>query len=449
MHPFLPNTDRDREEMLKSIGVSSYRELLKDIPEELIFKGELNLPESLSEQEVFELLKDISEENKAGLKIFAGAGAYDHYIPKAVTFLAFRSEFYTAYTPYQAEVSQGTLQAIFEYQTAISELTGMDVTNASMYDGASAMAEAALMAIRIKKTKNKILYASSINPFYVQVLKTYISRAGIELQEIKVNENDGRVDINDLKSKITEDVGALIFQHPNFYGILEDPLLLREVTENTGILLIVVYNPISLGIIAPPGQYNADIAVAEGQPLGLPLSFGGPYLGLFSAKKEYIREMPGRIIGETMDVEGKRGFVMTLQTREQHIRRERATSNICSNQNLCALQALIYLSLLGKKGIKEVALQSAYKAHYLYSRLIEIDGIQSVFNAPFFNEFVIELPLPAATLVEQMLEKGFLAGVDAGQFGLNENWLLVAVTEKPNAYTLDSYIDAIKSILTK
>ena len=449
MHPFLPNTDRDREEMLKTIGVSSYRELLKDIPEELIFKGELNLPESLSEQEVFELLRDISEENNAALKIFAGAGAYDHYIPKAVIFLASRSEFYTAYTPYQAEVSQGTLQAIFEYQTAISELTGMDVTNASMYDGASAMAEAALMAIRIKKTKNKILYASSINPFYVQVLKTYISRAGIELQEIKVNENDGRVDINDLKSKITEDVGALIFQHPNFYGILEDPLLLREVTENTGILLIVVYNPISLGIIAPPGQYNADIAVAEGQPLGLPLSFGGPYLGLFSAKKEYIREMPGRIIGETMDVEGKRGFVMTLQTREQHIRRERATSNICSNQNLCALQALIYLSLLGKKGIKEVALQCAYKAHYLYSRLIEIDGIQSVFNAPFFNEFVVELPLPAATLVEQMLEKGFLAGVDAGQFGLNENWLLVAVTEKPNAYTLDSYIDAIKNILTK
>ena len=449
MHPFLPNTDKDREEMLKTIGVSSYRELLKDIPEELIFKGELNLPESLSEQEVFELLRDISEENNAGLKIFAGAGAYDHYIPKAVIFLASRSEFYTAYTPYQAEVSQGTLQAIFEYQTAISELTGMDVTNASMYDGASAMAEAALMAIRIKKTKNKILYASSINPFYVQVLKTYISRAGIELQEIKVNENDGRVDINDLKSKITEDVGALIFQHPNFYGILEDPFLLREVTENTGILLIVVYNPISLGIIAPPGQYNADIAVAEGQPLGLPLSFGGPYLGLFSAKKEYIREMPGRIIGETMDVEGKRGFVMTLQTREQHIRRERATSNICSNQNLCALQALIYLSLLGKKGIKEVALQSAYKAHYLYSRLIEIDGIQSVFNAPFFNEFVVELPLPAATLVEQMLEKGFLAGVDAGQFGLNENWLLVAVTEKLNAYTLDSYIDAIKSILTK
>ena len=234
MHPFLPNTDRDREEMLKTIGVSSYRELLKDIPEELIFKGELNLPESLSEQEVFELLRDISEENNAGLKIFAGAGAYDHYIPKAVIFLASRSEFYTAYTPYQAEVSQGTLQAIFEYQTAISELTGMDVTNASMYDGASAMAEAALMAIRIKKTKNKILYASSINPFYVQVLKTYISRAGIELQEIKVNENDGRVDINDLKSKITEDVGALIFQHPNFYGILEDPFLLRDITENTG-----------------------------------------------------------------------------------------------------------------------------------------------------------------------------------------------------------------------
>jgi len=449
MHPFLPNTDRDREEMLKTIGVSSYRELLKDIPEELIFKGELNLPEFLSEKEVFELLKDISEENNAGLKIFAGAGAYDHYIPKAITFIVSRSEFYTAYTPYQAEVSQGTLQAIFEYQTAISELTGMDVTNASMYDGASAMAEAALMAIRIKKTKNKILFASSINPFYVQVMKTYVSRAGIELQEIKVNKNDGRVDINDLKSKITENVGALIFQHPNFYGILEDPFLLRDITENMGILLIVVYNPISLGMLAPPGQYNADIAVAEGQPLGLPLGFGGPYLGLFSAKKEYIREMPGRIIGETMDVEGKRGFVMTLQTREQHIRRERATSNICSNQNLCALQALIYLSLLGKKGIKEVALQSAYKAHYLYSRLIEIDGIQGVFNAPFFNEFVVELPLPAATVVEHMLEKGFLAGVDAGQFGLNENWLLVAVTEKPNAKTLDSYTEAIKGIITK
>jgi len=449
MHPFLPNTDRDREEMLKTIGVSSYKELLKDIPEELIFKGELNLPESLSEQEAFELLRDISEENNARLKIFAGAGVYDHYVPKVVSFLASRSEFYTAYTPYQAEVSQGTLQAIFEYQTAISELTGMDVTNASMYDGASAMAEAALMAIRIKKTKNKVLYASSINPFYIQVLKTYISRAGIELEEIKISERDGRVDIQDLKSKIKEDVAAFIFQHPNFFGILEDPFFLRDITEKTGILLITVYNPISLGIIAPPGEYNADIAVAEGQPLGLPLSFGGPYLGLFSAKKEYIREMPGRIIGETLDVEGKRGFVMTLQTREQHIRRERATSNICSNQNLCALQALIYLSLLGKRGIKEVALQSAYKAHYLYSRLIEIDGIKGVFDAPFFNEFVIELPVPATVVVEEMIKNEFLAGVETGQFGFNKNWLLVAVTEKYNLAALNSYVDAMKNILKK
>ncbi|MEO0251694.1 MAG: aminomethyl-transferring glycine dehydrogenase subunit GcvPA, partial [candidate division WOR-3 bacterium] len=279
-HPFLPNSDKDREEMLKFLGVSSYRELLKDIPEEYFFQGELNLPDALSEEEVYELVKSLSEQNKSGLKIFAGGGAYDHYVPKVIPFILSRSEFYTAYTPYQAEVSQGTLQAIFEYQSVICELTKMDVTNASMYDGATALAEACLMALRLKPERKKVLYAQNINPNYISVLKTYVNLEGVSLEEVSMDKRTGTVDERDLLEKIDENTACFAFQTPNFFGVVEDGFKLRNLTGDKGVLLISVYNPISLGILAPPGEYGADIAVGEGQPLGIPLSFGGPYLGL-------------------------------------------------------------------------------------------------------------------------------------------------------------------------
>ncbi|MEO0272804.1 MAG: aminomethyl-transferring glycine dehydrogenase subunit GcvPA [candidate division WOR-3 bacterium] len=446
-HPFLPNSDKDREEMLKFLGVSSYRELLKDIPEEYFFQGELNLPDALSEEEVYELVKSLSEQNKSGLKIFAGGGAYDHYVPKVIPFILSRSEFYTAYTPYQAEVSQGTLQAIFEYQSVICELTKMDVTNASMYDGATALAEACLMALRLKPERKKVLYAQNINPNYISVLKTYVNLEGVSLEEVSMDKRTGTVDERDLLEKIDENTACFAFQTPNFFGVVEDGFKLRNLTGDKGVLLISVYNPISLGILAPPGEYGADIAVGEGQPLGIPLSFGGPYLGLFSTKMEHIRQMPGRIIGETRDLDGNRGFVMTLQTREQHIKREKATSNICSNQNLCALAALIYLSLLGKEGIKDLALQNTLRAHYLLDKL-EKEGLgKRVFDGPIFNEFAVELPMNAKNVVEKMLSDGFFAGVPLVDFGYDERWLLISTTEKLSAKDLDDFVDVLRKYL--
>lgn len=446
-HPFLPLTDKDREEMLNFLGVKSYRELLKDIPEEYFYKGELKIPSAISEEEAVELLESLSNENLHNLKIFAGAGAYDHYVPKVIPFIISRSEFYTAYTPYQAEVSQGTLQAIFEYQSAICELTKMEVTNASMYDGATALAEAILMALRLKPERKKVLYAESIHPNYLAVVKTYVNLEGVSLVEVKYDQKTGQVDLNDLKSKIDENTACFAFQTPNFFGVIEDGFEIRKILDEKGSLLISVYNPISLGLLAAPGEYGADIAVGEGQPLGIPLSFGGPYLGLFSARMEHIRQMPGRIIGETRDLEGKRGFVMTLQTREQHIKREKATSNICSNQNLCALTALIYLSLLGKNGIKEIAFQNTVRAHYLLDKLVKETPVKKVFDGPIFNEFVVALPLKAEKLIDRALDSGILAGVALGQFGYPENWMSIATTEKLSASDLDDYVKVISNIL--
>ncbi len=443
-HPFLPNSDKDREEMLKFLGAKSYRELLKDIPDEYFLKRELNIPLSLSEEEVVELLEDYAGQNQSNLKIFAGAGAYDHYVPKVISFIVSRSEFYTAYTPYQAEVSQGTLQAIFEFQSSICELTKMDVTNASMYDGATALAEAVLMALRLKNDRKKVLYAKSIHPNYISVMKTYTNLEGIELIEVEYDKKTGQIDLNNLKSKLDEKVACFAFQTPNFFGVIEDGFEIREILKEKGVLLISVYNPISLGILVPPGEYGADIAVAEGQPLGIPISMGGPYLGLFSARMEHIRQMPGRIIGETRDLDGNRGFVMTLQTREQHIKRERATSNICSNQNLCALMALIYLSLFGKNGIKEVALQSSLRAHYLIDRLTKETKAKRVFDGPIFNEFVVELPVDADMVVEKGIQEGILAGVPLGQFGFPKNWISVATTEKLSEADIEKFISFIK-----
>ncbi len=444
MSHFIPNTDKDREEMLRSIGVSSFKELLKDIPEEAFFKGKLNLPGPLSELEVEDEIKKFAEENQADLKIFAGGGIYDHFIPAVVDQILLRSEFYTSYTPYQAEVSQGTLQTMFEYQSMICELTAMEVANASMYDGASAIAEAALMALRIRHDRDKILVASNLNPFYKEVLKTYLHGQNTPLEFVKMG-SDGALDLEDLKEKLDSNVAGFIFQHPNFFGVLEDPFEISKIVKNHDAILIASVNPISLGILEPPGAYGADIVVGEGQPLGLPMSFGGPLLGIFASKMEYIRSMPGRISGMTEDVEGKRGFVMTLQTREQHIRRERATSNICSNQQLCATAAAIYMSLLGKEGIKEVAQQSLFKAHYL-KELLE-DAVKFPYSGPFFNEFVIELPHSARKIIDDMLKYNILAGIDLAQFGFPENFLLVSVTEKRRKEEIEEYATILKEVI--
>lgn len=440
MHPFIPNTPEDREEMLRELGVSSFKELLKDIPEELFLKGEIKLPSALSEEEVRELIVDLSKKNKV-LKIFAGGGAYDHYVPAVVDYIVSRPEFYTAYTPYQAEVSQGTLQAIYEFQTMISNLTGLDVTNASMYDGASAAAEAILMAIRIKK-RGKILISSALNPEYKKVIETYLDGIDAEIIYIGYDENTGMTKVSEL-SKMLEGSAALLIQHPNYFGVLEEMENIGKLAREKDVILIEHYYPISLGIIKKPSDYGVDIATAEGQSLGLYLNFGGPYIGLFSSKKEYIRQIPGRIIGETIDVNGEKGYVMTLQTREQHIRRERATSNICSNQNLCALRVLVYLSFYGRNGLKRLAQSIFGKAHYLLDKL-ESEGVgKRAFSGPFFNEFVLKLNKVSTTkFMEMMAEKGILPGII-----LDEDRLLVAVTEKIGMNELNEYVNIAKKII--
>ncbi len=440
MHPFIPNTEEDREKILKELHKSSFKELLKDIPEELFFKGEFNLPNAISEQEVYGLLKDLSEKNNV-LTVFAGAGAYAHYVPSVVDYIASRPEFYTAYTPYQAEVSQGTLQAIFEFQTMISRLTGMDVTNASMYDGASAIAEAILMSIRIKR-KNKVVISSAINPKYKKVIETYLDGIRPEIKYVEYNDETGKTNTQGLSDAL-EGASAFVVQHPNYFGILEDMEKISRIAREKDVMLIEHYYPISLGIIKNPSVCDVDIATAEGQSMGLHLNFGGPYIGLFSTKMEYIRQMPGRIIGETIDADGNRGYVMTLQTREQHIRRERATSNICSNQNLCALRVLVYLSIAGKNGLKEVAEASFGKAHYLADKLQSVEVGELAFKGQFFNEFVLKLNrISTDDFIHKMIEHGIMPGVR-----IDEQNILIAVTEKRLKREIDNYINIAEKII--
>ncbi len=442
--PYLPLTDEDRRAMLQALGFRSIDELFaRIIPEEARFQGTLDLPPALSELEVRKVVESLARQNRADLTLFIGGGVYDHYIPAAVKHIVSRSEFYTAYTPYQAEVSQGTLQAMYEFQSAVCDLTGMEVANSSMYDGASALAEAALMALRIQKKRNRILYSEDLNPRYRQVLHTYTRRQDLEIVEVPTDPRTGQMDLNFVEDALDDRTAALLFQHPNYFGILEEPFRLRELTERVGALLVVAFDPISLGILEPPGAYGADIAVGEGQPLGLPLGFGGPYLGLFAAREKYLRQMPGRIAGATVDAEGKRGYVMALQTREQHIRREKATSNICTNQMLCALTALVYLSLMGKEGLREVAEQSAQKAHYLADQLTRIPGVRLAFEGPFFREFVLELEGKTAREVrDALLADGILFGHPVA-----EHRLLVAVTEKRTRQEMDRVVQRLREVM--
>jgi glycine dehydrogenase subunit 1 len=461
--PYIPNTDRDREEMLKRIGVSSFEELISEIPDEIRLRTSLDLPSPLTEMEVKKELQKVANESTINPITFMGGGAYDHYIPTVVDQMILRSEFATAYTPYQPEVSQGTLQQIYEYQTMISELTGMEVANASLYDGASALAEACNMA-KASTRRTKILMAETIHPHHRQVVKTYCKGLGLELIEIPMKDGRVHLDLTDpptgplrqSESEArragknvcpTEDTAALLIQQPNFFGCLEDIEEMEKAIHRVGGLFVVSVDPISLGLLKPPGEYGADIVVGEGQPLGIPLSFGGPYLGLFATRKKFIRQIPGRIVGRTVDNQGIRGYVLTLQTREQHIRRERATSNICTNQALCALAATVYLSLLGKRGIREVSRLCLEKSHYLAGELSKLDGFRLAFSHPYFKEFTLECEKNPKDIIHNLLNEGIFAGVDLGRFDPKwEKYLLIAVTEKRTREEMDKFVESVKNL---
>ncbi len=445
--PFLPMTEKNRREMLKTIGVDNFEDLLKSIPEEQRFKGKLNLPEPLSEYEVTRLLQEMATKNEhAGTHAcFLGGGAYDHFIPAAVGHVVLRPEFYTSYTPYQPEVSQGTLQSIYEYQSMIAELTGMDAANASMYDGASALAEAALL-MQAQTGKETVLISKTIHPFYRKVASTYCHRAGIVLKEIEMA--NGVTDLNALGRMVDSKTAGVLIQHPNFFGFLEKVEQIEKVIHTAGGLFGVSVDPISLGILKPPGEYGADVATGEGQGLGNPLSFGGPYVGIFTVKKQFLRRLPGRLVGVTQDAEGKRGFVLTLQTREQHIRREKATSSICTNEQLCALASAVYLALMGKSGLPRVAELCLRKSHYLAGEIARLKGFQLLSTEPFFKEFAVRCPVSVKRILQTMRKHRIFAGIDLGRFDFSlKNTLLIAVTEKRTKQEMDRYLDVLRKYL--
>ncbi|MGB2698094.1 MAG: aminomethyl-transferring glycine dehydrogenase subunit GcvPA [Candidatus Zixiibacteriota bacterium] len=444
---YIPNTDKNREEMLKRIGVKDFSQLLSGIPQSILLKEDLKLPSPLSELELAGLLRNLSQENRSADEMisFLGGGAYDHFVPSVVNHILLRSEFYTAYTPYQAEVSQGTLQSIYEFQSLICELTGMDVANASMYDGASATAEAALMS-HSSNRKNEIIIPDSLHPAYKKVLETYCSGMGLKI--INSSAENGMADLSDLKSSLSSETSCVIVQSPNFYGVIEDVAEIEKLVHSTGALLIMVCDPISLGILKSPGELGVDIAVGEGQGMGNPTNLGGPFLGFFTARKDMVRRLPGRLIAATRDSKDRRGFVMTLQTREQHIRREKATSNICTNEALCALASAVYLSLMGKNGIKEVARLCVQKSHYAMEEITKVNGFKLKYQAPFFKEFIVETPIPPEEIIDRLLDQNILAGVDLSRLDSRlKDLLLVCVTEKRTKKEIDYFVSQLKTLI--
>lgn len=440
MHPYIPHTEKDIEQMLKKIGVTTIEALFSDIPDAAMLNRSLDLPDAHSERAMLKRITAISRENidaDAWLR-FVGGGLYEHMIPSVIPQMLLRSEFNTAYTPYQPEISQGTLQAIFEYQTMMTELTGLDVANASHYDGATAMAEAAFMACGATR-RRKILVADTLNPQYMAVLKTYLNYKDLELVPIpSVNRT---VSMEVIEKYLDEETGAYIVATPNYYGLLEDLTGISDLLHSNGSMLIIAANPMSFALYKSPGEWGADIAVGDGQVFGNAMNFGGPSLGYIACTTKLMRKMPGRIVGETVDLNGKRGYVLTLQAREQHIRREKATSNITSNQALNALAATIYLSLLGLKGIREVAGRSRINAHYLKRGLTAIDGITAISKGPFFNEFVIGVP-DAEKLMEALEAYQIVPGIM-----LNNREILVTTTEIYEKSDLDAYIEAVREVL--
>ncbi|HHY66379.1 MAG TPA: aminomethyl-transferring glycine dehydrogenase subunit GcvPA [Alicyclobacillus sp.] len=441
---YLPHTEEDRRRMMAVLGISDIEELFDDIPEEVRFRGALQVPERLSEVELDRHMTELAGENRpaAEMACFLGAGAYDHHVPAVVDAIIGRSEFYTSYTPYQPEISQGILQAIFEYQTMVCELLGMEVSNASMYDGASATAEAALAACAATR-RSRVWVSDLLNPAYRRVICTYCEAQDVEV--VAWRDTDGRSSAAAL-NELDESVAAVVVQYPNFLGIVEPLRDFARRAHEVGALLIVAAYPVALGVLESPGACGADIAVAEGQPLGTPLSFGGPYLGLMASSRALMRRLPGRIVGQTVDTRGHRGFVLTLQAREQHIRREKATSNICSNQALNALAATVYLAALGPGGLADLAGLNLQKAHYLFNRLTGIPGVEPLIpGAPFFNEFALRLPVDPAKVNRVLLQQGILGGLDLGEYRTDwrGGWLL-AVTEKRTRAEMDRLVDAVK-----
>ncbi len=438
-HRYLPMTEEDKNQMLRTIGVSSIDELFSDIPERVRFNREYNIKPAKSETALWRELSRLADKN-ADLKknvSFLGAGVYDHYIPAIVDHVLLRSEFYTAYTPYQPEISQGELQAIFEFQTMVCELTGMDVANSSMYDGGTALAEAAMLSAGQTK-RNKILLSSSVHPEYKEVVKTYAKGQRIEIIEVPVK--DGVTDIDALKELANEKIAAFIVQYPNFYGRIEPLKDFEEIVHSHKSLFVVSSNPLSLGILTPPGKFGADIVVGDVQPFGNPTGFGGPHCGYFAVTNKLMRKIPGRLVGQTTDFRGRRGFVLTLQAREQHIRRDKATSNICSNQALNALAAAVAMTALGKKGIKELAAANLQKAHYAKNTFSE-NGAEFVFDGPFFNEFVLKLTKPVKEINCKLLEKGIIGGYDLGRDDPKlTNHMLVAVTELRTKEEINTFV---------
>ena len=443
---YLPNSAADRAAMLQATGCKSVAELFSQIPEELRQGGPLSLPGPLSEEEILDYFRRLAAQSARDHVSLLGAGCYTHYRPVVIDALISRGEFFTAYTPYQAEIAQGTLQAMFEFQTLLAQLSGMDVCNASLYDGSTATAEAALMALRITR-RQRLVLARTLHPEYRQVLATYIRHLGFELVEVPYSP-DGQVDTLRLDSALNDQTAAVVIQSPNFFGTLERAEEIAEIAHRQGALLVVsVTEPLSLALVKPPA--GADIVCGEAQSFGVPVAFGGPYAGFLACQERYLRQMPGRLVGQTVDTEGQRGFVLTLATREQHIRREKATSNICTNQGLCALAVTVYLSLLGKQGLRMLAEHNLAKAHYAAGRLCAVPGVAAPFTGPYFNEFVVRVPDDAGMLLEELLREKIIGGLHLDRFYPElKNHVLICVTETVGKEAIDRMADVYYQFVT-
>ena len=447
---YLSLSDNDKKEMLAALGISSTEELFGCIPMPVRLTGELSLPGPMAELDLVRALEDVAGRNAyAKYLSFLGGGAYDHFIPTVVDYLSSRGEFVSPYTPYQPEVSQGTLQVIFEFQTLICQLTGLDIANASLYEGATGAAEGVLMAHRLTG-RSRVLVARTLHPQYREVIRTYIKDLGLVAEEVPYGK-DGRVDQARLSRLVDDQMACLIFQSPNYYGVIEDVKALSDIAHSRKALSVaVVTEALSMGLLEAPGKLGADIVTGEGQSFGLPLSFGGPYLGFIASRKEYVRQLPGRIAGQTADIDGRRGFVLTLATREQHIRREKATSNICTNQALCALRATIFLETLGKEGLRELAWQNLQKARYAVEVLAAVRGVKRKFDGPFYNEFVLEFARPWVEVDARLRAQGLLGGIGLGgdaDDGLS-HCALVCVTELKRKHDIDRLAGALEEALS-
>lgn len=436
---YFPHTEDDIKSMLERIGVGSLDDLYSDVPDKFIYRGEYELPDAMSEQQVRSFFESLDKKD-LHLKVFAGAGAYDHYTPSVIPYICSRSEFLTAYTPYQAEISQGTLRYIFEYQSMICALTGMDVSNASMYDGPTAAAEAMMMAVACTKRKTRVLLSETLLPHVRKVVETYAKFHNVQLGYISMK--DGQTGLESMKEELAKgDVAGVIVPSLNRFGIVEDLTGFAEAVHEAKAIAVEYCDPSALAVVRTPGEWDFDIAVGDGQSLGIPMCFGGPYVGFMACRKDYVRKMPGRIVGQTQDADGKRCFVLTLQAREQHIRREKATSNICSNQSLMALYVTVYMSLMGKEGLAKVNSLSSAGAHYLYGELLKTGKFEPVFDKPFLKEFVLKPLVPVEKLQQKLLDEGFF-----GALATEEGYVSFCVTEKRTRAEVDSLVEAVKEV---